>query len=90
MPFAPANENFEGVVRKLLLGMPYLQWLGLSFVHIAPGEVDFAMPLRRGSFFPVGPQRARPFLVRCSFSKRTSTARLAGLHSQHALWLLLQ
>jgi uncharacterized protein (TIGR00369 family) len=47
MAFAPANENFEGTVRKLLLGMPYLQWLGLSFVHIAPGEVDFAMPLRR-------------------------------------------
>jgi acyl-coenzyme A thioesterase PaaI-like protein len=36
-----------GVVRKLLLGMPYLQWLSLSFLHIAPGEVDFAMPLRR-------------------------------------------
>jgi uncharacterized protein (TIGR00369 family) len=47
MAFAPATENFEGLVRKLLLGMPYLQWLGLSFVHIAPGEVDFAMPLRR-------------------------------------------
>ena len=46
MAFAPANENFEGVVRKLLLSMPYLQWLGLSFVHIAPGEVDFSMPLR--------------------------------------------
>jgi acyl-coenzyme A thioesterase PaaI-like protein len=47
MPFAPANENYEGAVRKLLLGMPYLQWLDLSFVRIAPGEVDFAMPLRR-------------------------------------------
>jgi uncharacterized protein (TIGR00369 family) len=47
MPFAPANENFERAVRKLLLGMPYLRWLDLSFVHIAPGEVDFAMPLRR-------------------------------------------
>jgi uncharacterized protein (TIGR00369 family) len=46
MAFPPANENFEGTVRKLLLGMPYLQWLGLSFVHIAPGEVDFSMPLR--------------------------------------------
>jgi uncharacterized protein (TIGR00369 family) len=47
MSFAPANENFEHAVRKLLLGMPYLQWLNLSFVHIAPGEVDFVMPLRR-------------------------------------------
>ena len=47
MPFAPANKNFESAVRRLLLAMPYLQWLDLSFVHIAPGEVDFAMPLRR-------------------------------------------
>jgi uncharacterized protein (TIGR00369 family) len=47
MRLAPANEDFEHAVRKLLLGMPYLQWLDLSFVHIAPGEVDFAMPLRR-------------------------------------------
>jgi uncharacterized protein (TIGR00369 family) len=47
MPFAPANENYQGMVRHLLLGMPYLQWLDLSFVHIAPGEVDFAMPFRR-------------------------------------------
>jgi acyl-coenzyme A thioesterase PaaI-like protein len=47
MAFAPVAENFEGLVRKLLLGMPYLRWLNLSFVHIAPGEVDFAMPLRR-------------------------------------------
>jgi uncharacterized protein (TIGR00369 family) len=47
VPFAAANGNFEAVVRKLLLGMPYLQWLDLSFVHITPGEVDLAMPLRR-------------------------------------------
>ncbi|MGH8614266.1 MAG: PaaI family thioesterase [Gammaproteobacteria bacterium] len=40
------NKDFDAMVRKILLGMPYLQWLGLIFVHIAPGEVDFAMPLR--------------------------------------------
>ena len=51
MSFAPPNENFEKTVRKLLLGMPYLQWLELSFVHIAPGEVDLAMPLRRDITF---------------------------------------
>lgn len=51
MPFASANENFESVVRELLLGMPYLRWLDLTFVHIAPGEVDFAMPLRRDITF---------------------------------------
>jgi uncharacterized protein (TIGR00369 family) len=47
MDFAPANKYFEAAVRELLLGMPFLQWLGLSFAHIAPGEVDFVMPLRR-------------------------------------------
>src|SRR5215467_4477760 len=46
MAFAAANENFEAAVRELLLGMPYLRWLGLSFAHIAPGEIDLVMPLR--------------------------------------------
>jgi uncharacterized protein (TIGR00369 family) len=46
MALIPANKNFEVAVRELLLGMPFLQWLGLSFAHIAPGEVDFVMPLR--------------------------------------------
>jgi len=46
MTFAPANENFESAVQRVLLAMPYLRWLDLSFVHIAPGEVDFVMPLR--------------------------------------------
>lgn len=26
--------------------MPYVQWLGLSFAHVGPGEVDLVMPLR--------------------------------------------
>lgn len=47
MTWTVRNKDFDAMVRKLLLGMPYLQWLGLSFVHIAPGEVDLAMPLRR-------------------------------------------
>jgi uncharacterized protein (TIGR00369 family) len=46
MALTAANKNFEVAVRELLLGMPFLQWLGLSFAHIAPGEVDFVMPLR--------------------------------------------
>jgi uncharacterized protein (TIGR00369 family) len=46
MALTPANKNFEVAVRELLLAMPFLQWLGLSFAHIAPGEVDFVMPLR--------------------------------------------
>jgi acyl-coenzyme A thioesterase PaaI-like protein len=60
MAFAPAAKNFEALVRKLLLGMPYLQWLNLSFVHIAPGEVDFAMPLRREITFDGDTVQAGP------------------------------
>jgi uncharacterized protein (TIGR00369 family) len=60
MPFLPANANFEDAVRKLLLGMPYLQWLGLSFLHIAPGEVDFAMPSRHEITFDSKSVQAGP------------------------------
>ena len=40
------NPNFEVEVRNILLGMPYLQWLGLSFIRISAGQVDLRMPLR--------------------------------------------
>ncbi len=44
--FAPPNPAYEAAVRQILLAMPYVQWLGLSFQHIAPGQVDFVMPAR--------------------------------------------
>ena len=44
--FIPPNPAYEDAVRKMLLSMPFVQWLGLSFEHIAPGRVDFIMPNR--------------------------------------------
>lgn len=44
--FVPPNPAYEDAVRQILLAMPYVRWLGLSFQHIAPGRVDFAMPNR--------------------------------------------
>src|SRR5690242_2599212 len=46
MAWSAPNPDFEQAVRRLLLSMPYLQWLGLSFAQILPGRVDFEMPLR--------------------------------------------
>jgi len=46
MSWTPPNPDFESAVRRILLSMPYLQWLGLSITRISPGEVDFEMPLR--------------------------------------------
>ena len=44
--FTPANPDYQATVRELLLAMPYVKWLGLTFEHIGPGRVDFTMPLR--------------------------------------------
>src|SRR6202040_3244527 len=44
--FIPPNPAYEEAVRRILLAMPYVRWLGLSFQHIAPGQVDFVMPNR--------------------------------------------
>jgi uncharacterized protein (TIGR00369 family) len=44
--FIPPNPAYQEAVRQILLGMPFVQWLGLSFQHIAPGQVDFIMPSR--------------------------------------------
>ena len=44
--FAPSNPAYEETVRQILLSMPYVQWLGLTFQRIAPGEVEFLMPHR--------------------------------------------
>ncbi len=44
--FIPPNPAYAEAVRQILLAMPYVQWLGLSFQHIAPGQVDFVMPIR--------------------------------------------
>lgn len=62
------NENFETAVRNILLGMPYVQWLGLSFVRIAPGEVDFEMPLRHEITFDGRAVQAGPIASLLDFA----------------------
>jgi uncharacterized protein (TIGR00369 family) len=44
--FVPPNPAYQEAVRQILLGMPFVQWLGLSFQRIEPGQVDFIMPNR--------------------------------------------
>lgn len=44
--FTAPNPDYQAEVRNALLGMPYVQWLGLTFEYIAPGQVDFGMPNR--------------------------------------------
>ena len=44
--FTPPNPDYEATVQRILLAMPYVQWLGLTFKRIAPGEVEFLMPHR--------------------------------------------
>jgi acyl-coenzyme A thioesterase PaaI-like protein len=84
MSFAPANENFERAVRKLLLGMPYLQWLNLTFVHIAPGEVDFAMPLRREITFDGRSVQAGPIGSLLDFAGGAAAFTLVSEHEMLA------
>jgi len=84
MSFAPPNENFEKTVRKLLLGMPYLQWLELSFVHIAPGEVDLAMPLRRDITFDGKSVQAGPIGSLLDFAGGAAAFTLAPEHEMLA------
>jgi uncharacterized protein (TIGR00369 family) len=84
MPFAPANENFERAVRKLLLGMPYLQWLDLSFVHIAPGEVDFVMPMRREITFDGQSVQAGPIASLLDFAGGAAAFTLVPEHEMLA------
>jgi len=84
MAFPPANENFEGAVRKLLLEMPYLQWLGLTFVHIAPGEVDFSMPLRREITFDGKSVQAGPIGSLLDFTGGAAAFTLVGEHEMLA------
>jgi uncharacterized protein (TIGR00369 family) len=84
MDFAPANRNFEAAVRELLLGMPFLQWLGLSFVHIAPGEVDFLMPLRHEITFDGQSVQAGPIASLLDFAGGAAAFTLVPEHEMLA------
>ena len=66
--FIPPNPAYEEAVRQILLGMPFVQWLGLSFQHIAPGQVDFTMPNRPEITFDGKAVQAGPIGALLDFS----------------------
>lgn len=66
--FIPANPAYEKAVRQILLAMPYVQRLGLSFQHIAPGQVDFVMPIRPEITFDGKAVQAGPIGALLDFS----------------------
>ena len=68
--FTPSNPDYEATVRQILLSMPYVQWLSLTFQRIAPGEVEFLMPHRAeitfdGKALQAGPIGSLLDLCRC-------------------------
>lgn len=75
--FTPPNPGFEETVRKILLGMPYVQWLGLSFLRIAPGEVEFIMPNRPEITFDGRAVQAGPIGALLDFSGGAAAFTLA-------------
>ena len=66
--FVAANPDYEKTVREILLGMPYVQWLGLSFQLIAPGQVEFVMPPRPEITFDGKAVQAGPIGALLDFS----------------------
>ncbi len=75
--FIPPNPAYEGAVRQLLLAMPYVRWLGLSFHHIAPGQVDFVMPNRAEITFDGKAVQAGPIGALLDFSGGAAAFTLA-------------
>jgi uncharacterized protein (TIGR00369 family) len=66
--FAAPNPDYEAEVSRQLLGMPYVKWLGLEFARIAPGEVDFRMPIRPEITFDGKAVQAGPIGALIDFS----------------------
>jgi uncharacterized protein (TIGR00369 family) len=66
--FTPPNPAYEEAVRQILLAMPYVRWLALSFQHIAPGRVDFVMPNRPEITFDGKAVQAGPIGALLDFS----------------------
>ena len=44
--FSAPNPDYQETVKRLLLEMPYVAWLGITFERIAPGQVELQMPHR--------------------------------------------
>jgi uncharacterized protein (TIGR00369 family) len=75
--FIPPNPAYEETVRRILLAMPYVQWLGLSFHHIAPGQVDLVMPNRPEITFDGKAVQAGPIGALLDFSGGAAAFTLA-------------
>jgi uncharacterized protein (TIGR00369 family) len=75
--FTSPNPAFEETVKRILLGMPYVQWLGLSFLRIAPGEVEFIMPNRPEITFDGKAVQAGPIGALLDFSGGAAAFTLA-------------
>jgi uncharacterized protein (TIGR00369 family) len=76
--FIPPNPAYKEAVQSMLLGMPFVQWLGLSFEHIAPGEVDFVMPNRPEITFDGKAVQAGPMGALLDFSGGAAAFTLAA------------
>ena len=75
--FTSPNPAYEEAVRRTLLAMPYVQWLGLSFQRIAPGQVDFMMPNRPEITFDGKAVQAGPIGALLDFSGGAAAFTLA-------------
>jgi uncharacterized protein (TIGR00369 family) len=75
--FVPPNPAYEAATQQILLAMPYVQWLGLSFQKIAPGLVEFVMPLRPEITFDGKAVQAGPIGALLDFSGGAAAFTLA-------------
>jgi uncharacterized protein (TIGR00369 family) len=75
--FTAPNPEYESAVRQILLAMPYVQWLGLTFRRIAPGQVEFLMPNRPEITFDGRAVQAGPIGALVDFSGGAAAFTLA-------------
>ena len=75
--FTSPNPDYKETVQRILLGMPYVQWLGLTFKRIAPGEVEFLMPHSAEITYDGNALQAGPIGSLLDFSGATAAFTLA-------------
>lgn len=66
--FVPPNPAYRETTKEILLAMPFVKWLGLSFERIDPGEVEFSMPARSEITFDGKTIQAGPIGALLDFS----------------------
>lgn len=75
--FTPVNPTYEESVKRLLLSMPHVQWLGLTFQRLGPGEVELLMPHRAEITFDGKALQAGPIGSLLDFAGATAAFTLA-------------